>query len=130
MTNALQPSSLYPKRRSVRIPLSLRVTVRLANDAEMESETVRVSRYGAELRLPAFERPIVCGDHVRICLRGSYTWRRGRIAWIDRGAGHFGVELHDPENFWNVHFPDKAEDSDENPSPPPYTPLAIRARSR
>lgn len=128
MTNAVQPSSSGPQRRSVRIPLSLRVNIRLANDFELECETVRVSRYGAELRLRAFERPLVCGDHVKVCLRGSHMWRPARIAWIDRSVGHFGVELQDPENFWGVHFPDKTSEQGDTLTSSSYTPLAVRTR--
>ena len=97
----------------------------------MDSETVIISRYGAKLRLGPFHSKMVCGDHVRVCQRGSYTWRTARIAWIDRTTSSYcGIELQDPENFWGVYFPEKpAPESEQAESGKrAFTPLAIRAQ--
>ncbi len=126
--NAQRTSPSRAQRRSGRIPLRVRVTVSLANNFQFDAETVTVSRYGAKLRIGPTYRTLVCGDHVRISQRGSFTWRTARISWIDRMGGAFcGVELQDPENFWGIYFPQKPGDTAEEAADAGYTPLAIRA---
>ncbi len=107
------------------MPLRVRVTVSLPNNSQFDSETVTVSRYGAKLRLAPQNRTLVCGDHVRVNLRGAYAWRTARIAWLDR-AGYCGIELQDPENFWGLYFPLKANAETEVQIGTHYTPLAVR----
>jgi hypothetical protein len=125
MNQELRSSRL--QRRSVRIPLRVRLTIRFANDSEIETETIAISRYGAKVHISAFGRPMICGDHVQVCLRGTHTWRAARIAWIDHcSTGYCGLELQDPENFWGVFFPERGAD-EQDPSHPSYTPLAHRA---
>src|SRR5512140_984107 len=105
MTNAPRTSPSRAQRRRARVPLRVRVTVSLANNVQFEAETVMVSRYGAKLRIGPANRSLVCGDHVRLSQRGSYSWRPARISWVDRISGSFcGIELQDPENFWGVYF--------------------------
>ena len=130
MLNAQRTSPSRAQRRSGRIPLLVRVTVSLANNAQFDAETVTVSRYGAKLRIGPTKHNLVCGDHVRISQRGSYSWRTARISWLERIGGAFcGVELQDPENFWGIYFPRKPGDTDVEveEATTTYTPLAIRA---
>ena len=99
----------------------------LANNAQFDAETVTVSRYGAKLRVGPTNRNLICGDHVKINLRGSYTWRMARIAWLERvGGGFCGVELQDPENFWGIYFPQKPGEASPDELQVSYTPLALR----
>ncbi len=93
---------------------------------QFDTETVTVSRYGAKLRIsPPTRGTMVCGDHVRISQRGSYSWRTARISWVDR-VGFCGIELQDPENFWGIYFPQKPGETVELEDGEAYTPLAIR----
>lgn len=102
----------------------------LPNSGQFDSETVTVSRYGAKLRIGPANRNLICGDHVKINLRGCNTWRMARIAWMEKIHGGFcGIELQDPENFWGVYFPQKPGEGGEEQLSLPYTPLAIRGRS-
>jgi len=127
MLNAQRNSPTRAQRRSGRIPLRVRVTVSLANNAQFDAETVTVSRYGAKLRVGPTNRNLICGDHLKINLRGSRTWRTARISWLDRvGGGFCGIELQDPENFWGVYFPQKAGEAAEGEVNVSYTPLAVR----
>lgn len=130
MSNAPRTSPSRAQRRSGRIPLRVRVTVSLANNQQFDAETVTVSRYGAKLRVGPVNRNLVCGDHVRVNQRGSYSFRTARISWVDRIAGGFcGIELQDPENFWGIYFPQKPPDgADAQERTAGYTPLAIRTR--
>ena len=100
----------------------------LPNNVQFDAETVTVSRYGAKLRVGPTNRNLVCGDHVRINLRGSFQWRAARIAWLERIHGGFcGIELQDPENFWGVYFPQKPGVGGPDEIEVTYTPLAVRA---
>ncbi len=131
MLNAQRTSPSRAQRRSGRIPLRVRVTVSLANNVQFDAETVTVSRYGAKLRIGPTTRNLICGDHVRINLRGSFTWRAARIAWLERIQGSFcGIELQDPENFWGVYFPHKPGEVAEDEVQVSYTPLAVRRPAR
>ena len=79
------------------------------------------------MRMRPFERPLVSEDHVQVCLRGSHTWRPARVAWTDRAAGYFAIELEAADNFWGVYFPDKvSEQLAGNTELPRFTPLAAR----
>lgn len=98
-----------------------------ANNLQFDTETVTVSRYGAKLRVGPSNRTLVCGDHIRVSQRGSYTWRTARVSWVDRiGGGFCGIELQDPENFWGVYFPEKTGEAAQGEEGAAYTPLAIR----
>ena len=126
MLNAPRTSPSRAQRRSGRIPLRVRVTVSLANNVQFDAETVTVSRYGAKLRIGP-NRNLICGDHVKVNLRGSYTWRMARIAWLERlSSGSCGIELQDPENFWGIYFPQKPGGTPEGEGNNSYTPLAVR----
>ena len=128
MQNAQRTSPSRAQRRSVRIPLRVRVTIGLANNTQLDAETTQVSRYGAKVRVGPTNRNLVCGDHVRISQRGSLAWRPARISWIERGnAGYVGIELQDPENFWGIYFPEK---SSEIQGEEGYTPLALRGTAQ
>ena len=129
MNNALRSSPTRAQRRSPRIPLRVRLVIRRGNEAAFDTETVTISRYGAKLRIGAFDRKLACGDNVNICQRGAYIWRSARIAWVDRAAGTYcGIELQDAENFWSVRFPEKVTpDADDFAARRKFTPLAIRS---
>ena len=99
----------------------------LANNVQFDAETVTVSRYGAKLRIGPTHRNLICGDHVKVNLRGFYTWRMARIAWLERvTTGFCGIELQDPENFWGIYFPQKPGGIPEGELNVSYTPLAVR----
>ncbi len=131
MLNAQRTSPTRAQRRSGRIPLRVRVTVSLATNEQFDAETVTVSRYGAKLRIGPSSRNLVCGDHIRVNMRGSYNWRTARIAWLEKIHGSFcGIELQDPENFWGVYFPQKPGEITPDEIEVTYTPLALRAGGR
>ena len=116
MINAARTSPSRAQRRSARLTLRVRLVIRLGNAPQTDAETVTISRYGAKVRVGAFEQRPISGDQIQICKRGSYVWCAARIAWVDRVApNYYGIELETGENFWAVHFPAVPGASDDAP---------------
>ncbi|MGH9524311.1 MAG: PilZ domain-containing protein [Terriglobales bacterium] len=127
--NGARTSPSRAQRRSARLSLRVRLMIRLGNEPQMDAETTMISRYGAKLRIGPYHPKLVSGDPVSICMRGSYIWRRARIAWIDRASNsYYGIELESPENFWAVHFPEQASSCDEAAGPKMRNESSTRVR--
>ena len=127
----LPPDAAYEaRRRSTRVELNVPIVVS-GVDAEGSSfeapgETQLVNKQGAKIRLlvGSLERHMVVSVTIPTLnrsRRARVVWveetddarkrsRQARLAWLEKkdggkGQQKFGIELENPENFWDVYFP-------------------------
>lgn len=102
------PKSGARRRRSVRVPLKIPVTVSGVDSSgfkfQSSAETVSVSKYGARVRTGQRPEQMSCGGAVQITLPRAGQSRTGRVVWL-RGQEEYGLELENPSSFWGVAFP-------------------------
>lgn len=126
------PKSGARRRRSVRVPLKIPVTVSGVDSSgfkfQSSAETVSVSKYGARVRTGQRPQQMSCGGEVQVTLPRAGQSRAGRVVWL-RGEEEYGLELENPSSFWGVAFPprDGEEPAVENK---PAKPAAVLEPAR
>ncbi len=102
------PKSGARRRRSVRVPLKIPVTVSGVDSSgfkfQSSAETISVSKYGARVRTPQLPQQMRCGGEVQVTLPRAGQSRTGRVVWL-RGEEECGRDLENPSSFWGVAFP-------------------------
>src|ERR1043166_926415 len=93
-------------RRSSRVLVSLALAVSgQKSDGSHVSgaaETILVNKHGAKIRSAVQLEPRM---DLRVALLAPYKWRTAQVVWAKPDENEYGIQLHDPENFWGVCFP-------------------------
>ncbi len=124
------PKSGARRRRSVRVPLKIPVTVSGVDSSgfkfQSTAETISVSKYGARVRTGQRPQQMSCGGEVQVTLPRAGQSRTGRVVWL-RGEEEYGLELENPSSFWGVAFPprDGEEPAVENKAATPAPALEL-----
>jgi hypothetical protein len=115
-TAAPIPNSRSVKRRSVRVQLTIRLSIEAGDVTVLNGETITVSKHGARIRVipgeqgtaPSKPRRLTHGERLRVTVCRGQEQQQARVVWLDKRSDmHYGIELDNPGNFWGVNFPSK-----------------------